>query len=309
MKIRKYWTCLRQGDPLSSYLFGLVMNIHFQKLNDAAINGILSYHPKCKDSGLTHLCFADDLLIFSDGSASSVHVILSFLHEFKLLSSLIISADKSRFFSCGLSNCQNDTSHAFSGIPKGYLSIRYLGLPLCTKKLSILNCEPLLQSIKNKISTWTIKYLSFADRQVLINIVIAGITNFWCSAFILPMEYITEINSMCSAYLWKGTLEGRHTARVAWETLTTPKEEGGLGLKNLELWNRTCSVKLLWLLIFRTESIWVAWIHHNVIKETNIWDIKEKQSHTWVFKKLLRLRDTSMQWIRIVHGNGKNCRL
>lgn len=56
----------------------------------------------------------------------------------------------------------------------------------------------------------------------------------------------------------KGTLEGRYTARVSWKNVTIPKDEGGLGLKNLDFWNTTCTIKLMWLLLFITESIWVA---------------------------------------------------
>lgn len=57
---------------------------------------------------------------------------------------------------------------------------------------------------------------------------------FWCSAFILPQECINKIDSMCNAFLWKGNLEGRFTAKVSWTTVTRPKQEGGLGNKNLE---------------------------------------------------------------------------
>ncbi|CAH2035799.1 unnamed protein product [Thlaspi arvense] len=87
--------------------------------------------------------------------------------------------------------------------------------------------------------------------------------------------------------------------------ITSPKEEGGLGIKNFNTWNRVCSLKLLWLLLFRTESIWVNWIHQSVIKDKSIWDLKEKQSHTWLFKKLLRLRDTMLMWVRIKPGDGR----
>lgn len=175
-----------------------------------------------------------------------------------------------------------------SGISQGFILIRYLGVPLCTKKLSILNCEPLLQSVRAKISSWTSKFFSFAGRQVLINIVIAGITNFLVQCFVLPKRCIKNIDSMCNAYLWKGTLEGRHVAKVAWETVTTPKEEGGIGIRNLLTWNHSCAIKLLWFLLFKTGSFWVAWIQQNIIKDSSFW---KKRSHTWIFKQLLKLRD------------------
>lgn len=82
---------LRQGDPISPYLFSLAMNILSQMLNDVADQRKFHYHHKCEESKLTHLCFADDLLIFSDGSPSSFHGILAVLQEFNQLSTLAIS--------------------------------------------------------------------------------------------------------------------------------------------------------------------------------------------------------------------------
>ncbi|KAH0897531.1 LOW QUALITY PROTEIN: hypothetical protein HID58_047099, partial [Brassica napus] len=45
-----------------------------------------------------------------------------------------------------------------------------------SKKLTILNYEPLLNQVKSKVNTWS-ESLSFAGRLLLVNTVIAGITN------------------------------------------------------------------------------------------------------------------------------------
>lgn len=280
------------------------MNILSQKLNDAAQLRRFGYHHRCEDSKLTHICFADDILVFSDGSLNSVQGILQVLDEFKAFSSLSISVEKSCFFSSGLSDQEIESITSACRIPAGAFPIRYLGLPLNTKKLSLASCEPMLHQIKTKISSWTSKYLSFAGIQVLISTVINAITNFWSGAFILPKECISQIEKMCNAFLWKGTLEGKYVARVAWEKVSMPKQKGGLGLRNLQLWNRTCTIKLMWLLLFRPESVWVSWIQDNVIKDESIWMIKPRQSHTWIFKRILEERKTILQWITISPGNG-----
>jgi len=63
---------IRQGDLLSPYLFVIAMNFLSLMLNQAAQNGKIKYHNRCDRMKLTHLSFADDLLIFIDGSLSSV---------------------------------------------------------------------------------------------------------------------------------------------------------------------------------------------------------------------------------------------
>ncbi|XP_033128797.1 uncharacterized protein LOC117129330 [Brassica rapa] len=301
---------LRQGDPLSPYLFVIAMNCLSLMLDKAAEEGKFGYHHACKDTKLTHLCFADDLLIFCDGSLQSVKNVLEVLEAFKQASGLTVSITKTCFFTSGVHQAEIDHIEEECGLSRGMLPVRYLGVPLCTRKLSLANCDPLIQQVKNKINSWTAKTLSFAGRLLLINTVIAGIANFWCSTFTIPKKCIEIINSLCGAYLWKGSSEGSHSARVSWETVTLSKDEGGLGIRNLVWWNKACSVKLLWLLFFRAGSIWVAWFIQNVLSGdlSNLWTLREKQTHSSSTKKILRVRDYVYNWIKIVPGSGKNCR-
>lgn len=140
-------------------------------------------------------------------------------------------------------------------MPNGTLPVRYLGVPLCTKKLTIANCEFLIQQVKAKFSSWSVKTLSFAGRLLLIKTVIAGINNFWCSTFILPKACVKRINSLCGLFLWKGKMDAHHSAKVSWETVTKDKSCGGLGVKDLKTWNKACCIKLIWLLFFQAGSI------------------------------------------------------
>ena len=177
---------LKQGDPLSPYLFIIAMNCLSKLLSSASSNETIGFHPRTQSKRLTHLSFTDDLLIFIDGSLSSVQNFLQVLHEFELRSGLVVSVKKSSFFSCGLSQREIDEIQVSTRMPHGSLPVRYLGVPLCTRKLSLLYCEQLKQQVKAKFTSWTVNTLLFAGRLLLIKTVIAGITNFWCSSFVLP---------------------------------------------------------------------------------------------------------------------------
>lgn len=67
--------------------------------------------------------------------------------------------------------------------------------------------------------------------------------NYWFRQFILPKKIIKRVQQI-SAFLWKGDTGKTRGARVSWDDTCYPKKEGGLGLKNLEKWNRLgCSEK------------------------------------------------------------------
>ena len=63
---------VRQEDTLSLYLFVIAMNVLSKLLNAAIAYGVFDYHPKCKRIKLTHLCFANDLLIFTKENLDSI---------------------------------------------------------------------------------------------------------------------------------------------------------------------------------------------------------------------------------------------
>lgn len=115
---------LRQGDPISSLLFVLAMDVLSKKLDNGAINQVFRAHPMCVAPLVTHLSFADDILIFFYGSESSVQGILSILDGFKITSGLGINRDKTTLFIDG-GNLENneELSNRF-GLQLGSFPVR-----------------------------------------------------------------------------------------------------------------------------------------------------------------------------------------
>lgn len=295
---------------MSPYLFVIALNNLSFMLKQAAKERRFNYHLNCSSSKMTHLCFADDLLIFVDGTVDSVQAVLQVLHEFERCSGLAVSVHKTSFFASGMSPAETDLFQFTTGMPMGMLPVCYLGVPLCTKKLTLLNCEGLLQKIKSKFSSWSSRSLSFAGRLLLIKTVIAGITTFWCSTFILPQACVKRINSLCGIFLWKGNIEGHHSARVSWDAVTKPKCEEGLGIKDLSLWNKVCCLKLIWLLFFQAGSVWVAWFREEVLQGdlSNLWTTTPNHRFSWQVNKLLKLSPLIYSWIWLRVSNGLTCR-
>ena len=65
-----------------------------------------------------------------------------------------------------------------TGFKLGKLPVRYLGVPLVTKRLIEKDCEPLVEKITAKVKLWMTKFLSYAGRLQLIQFVINSIQNY-----------------------------------------------------------------------------------------------------------------------------------
>lgn len=196
---------LRQGDPLSPYLFVIALEVFSQMLNTRYRDGSIGYHPRTADPEVTHLAFADDIMIFFDGEKKSLENIVETMDVFATWSGLRMNKDKTEIFVCGLNQAETTDLTAL-GFHLGSMPIRYLGLPLMHRKLRITDYRPLLQKISAKLTAWSVKKLSYAGRAQLISSDIYGTINFWTSAFVLPKGCIKQIQSLCSRFLWTGNI-------------------------------------------------------------------------------------------------------
>ncbi|XP_048617726.1 uncharacterized protein LOC125589247 [Brassica napus] len=297
---------LRQGCALSPYLFVIAVNVLSRMLNKGALSQQFGFHPHCRKVNLTHLSFADDLMIFTDGAVESLKGIFEILTEFEGLSGLVINPAKSSIFMAGrISQEFKDEAHRH-GIPTDSLPVRYLGLPLTTKTMTKADYEPLIDQIRTRMVSWSSRCLSYAGRLQLVKTVIGNITNFWCSVFRLPKTCLNTIEGMCAAFLWSGSPNTHTKAKVAWEDICRPTDEGGLGIRRLTDTSRVFALSLIWRLLTNSGSLWVAWTKAYLLKTHSFWDTNgNNHAGSWIWRKLLKLRDQAAPFMKSEIGNGK----
>lgn len=92
------------------------------------------------------------------------------LKDFENRSGPAISMQKTSFFASGLTDDEINRIQVSTGMSCGSLPFRNLGVPLNSRKLSLSNCNILLQQMKSKFSSWSIKTLSFSGRLLLVYI-------------------------------------------------------------------------------------------------------------------------------------------
>lgn len=82
----------------------------------------------------------------------------------------------------------------------------------------------------------------------------------------------------------------------------------GFRLENwrVEEWNKAAILRHIWNLFARTGSIWVAWVHSYLVKGKSFWGVKAPQNSSWVWRKILNLRNLVRPLVRFEVGTSSN---
>lgn len=174
-----------------------------------------------------------------------------------------------------------------SGFDTGILPFRYLGVPLSSKKLTIAQCQPLIDKIVARIRHWSARLLSYGGRLQLIKSVLFAVTNYWLQCFPLPQGVLHKIEAVCRSFLWSNSDTVTRKAPVAWEQVCAPTSQGGLQVIDLPLWSKACLLKLLWNLCNKEDSLWVKWIHAYYMTREQVMSQPVPPSSSWIMKGIM----------------------
>ncbi|KAH6797401.1 hypothetical protein C2S52_021955 [Perilla frutescens var. hirtella] len=258
------------------------------------MNSEFNYHSRCVKLKITHLAFVDDLMLFCRGDVPSAQILMDVLAEFEVTSALHINKNKSELFTSRIRGTELNDICEIVGFPMGKWPVKYLGIPLDSKRLDVVEYRPLIDKVAEYVNAWAAKTLSYAGGMVLVQSVLQGVACYWLQIFPLPEACTSQITRLCRVFLW-----GSKKAPVAWKTLYLPQEDGGLGFKDLRTWNRALLSKVLWNIQSRAETLWIKWVHEEYLKGRDLWSWVPKTTNSQIFKNLAQIRDLLTQ----SHGN------
>uniref|UniRef100_A0A2N9HP17 Reverse transcriptase domain-containing protein n=1 Tax=Fagus sylvatica TaxID=28930 RepID=A0A2N9HP17_FAGSY len=182
---------------IQSVTYSGVTSLIRQAELDGHISGVATYRRGLK---VSHLLFADDSLLFCKATISNSTKIMEILSLYEHSSGQKINREKSAiFFSSNTPQPTRDVIYQFEG--------------------------------------WKEKFLSKAGHEVLIKAIAQAIPTYSMNCFLLPKSWCSDVDGLIAKYWWGQTKNERKIHWVKWDKLYRRKFDGGLGFKNLHLFN------------------------------------------------------------------------
>ena len=220
---------LRQGDPLSPALFVLGAEGLSRALT--ALVEQRQFHPFKVPIGcpiITHLAFADDVVIFTSGLKSSLRLVVRVLEDYCEGSGQKINKQKSAFLvhpRISLHRCS--IIRQLTGFQKRSFPIRYLGCPLYTGRRKKEYFGEISKAIVSRILSWKQRILSPGGKVVLLKHILSSLPIHLLAAASPPKGVLREIEREMAAFLWGSSEFGPRFHWIKWDDLCRPYEEGG----------------------------------------------------------------------------------
>ncbi|KAA3464882.1 LINE-1 reverse transcriptase isogeny [Gossypium australe] len=233
---------IRQGCPLSPYLFVLCMDWlgHLIKSNI----DIGRWEPvKLSRSGpaISHLFFADDLVIFCKAHIDQARLLKSILDQFCDVSGHKISTRKSNIYFA-----KGSSEPCF-----------YLGVPLLHNRVTKSTFSFVVDKVRSKLNSWDARKLPKAGRVTLAKSVLLSIPNYFIQSMLIPKGVCAEIEKMVRRFIWGGSEGQSKLSLVAWDSICQPSSRGGLGIRQLGDQNTSFLMKIGFGLVLKSSDLWV----------------------------------------------------
>lgn len=196
---------LRQGDPLSPFLFILAAE-GLSLLMKRAVNcGIFQpVEIGLKKIQVSHLQFADDTIFMGAASIENIWAMRRILRISELMSGLKVNFEKCCLYGENVNERSLQEWANILGCNVGSLPLTYLGIKVGINHRKYVEWKDVVKKIRARIQRWEGNKFSIGARITLLNSILSSLPTYYLSFYKIPKKALRDIESLQRNFLCVG---------------------------------------------------------------------------------------------------------
>ncbi|KAK5785053.1 hypothetical protein PVK06_039598 [Gossypium arboreum] len=299
---------LRQGDPLSPYLFLFCGEGLSALMRLTRQEGKIFGAKVCRSAPpITHLMFPDDCILFGETSRRGICVLKNILEKYEDCSGQCVNFEKSTaFFSSNVNDQDKNLVFQILNVRCSMNPKRYLGLPNMVGRKKKLAFQNLKDRLKQRINSWSLRHISQGGREVFIKVVLQAIPTYTMACFLLPKSLCMELENIMGAFWWRKNQGKQGMHWCDWKSLCALKEDGGMGFHNLNHFNITLLAKQGWRLLRNPNSLLARTLKAKYFKESDFLNSRLGKLPSFTWQSIWTAKGLLLKRLGWKIGNGKH---
>ena len=189
-------------------------------------------------------------MMFCHSTPENCHALSKLLLDYEALPGQKVNTAKSAItFSSKMPQEVKTAAKQILGITKEGGVRKYLGLPEHFGRRKRDLFTSIVDRKRQRAANWSTCFLSKAGKLTMMQSVLTAIPSYTMSCFELPLSLCKRIQSALTRFWWDSSSEKRSICWFFWDNLAQPKAAGGLGLRDIQLFNQALLPKLAWRII------------------------------------------------------------
>ncbi|KAA3472533.1 reverse transcriptase [Gossypium australe] len=299
---------LRQGDPLSPYLFLIYSEGLSSLIRQAVGEGFLrGVKVSRRGPEISHLLFADDCLLFGEATKERATFLKAMLRQYEHCSGQCVNFNKSTiFFSSNTAEGAKNKISEVLGVQCSTNIEKYLGLPNVVGRKKKESFQNLKNKINQRICHWSSKCLSQRGKEVFIKSVLQAIPTYAITCFLLPKAQCGDLESIFAKYWWQRGKNKKGIHWCQWKFICRPKEEGGMGFRNMSQFNLALLAKQGWRIMNNADSLVTKVLKAKYFPNDQFLNSRMGNSYSYTWKSIWAAKDVLWKGLIWRVGTGTN---